>query len=68
MPASRRILEALTYALYNGSTWDQRGSRSLISTGANVMRVELDFTAEGEQWRIVPVDLAHELSPVDSHA
>ena len=47
------ILEALTYALYNGSTWDQRGSRSLISTGANVMRVELDFTAEGEQWRIV---------------
>ena len=47
------ILEALTYALFNASTWDQRNARVLITDGVNTMKVELDFTAEGDLWRVI---------------
>lgn len=46
------ILEAITYALYNGSTWSQRDVRSLIADGAQTMFSELDFVAEGRTYRI----------------
>jgi exonuclease SbcC len=46
------ILEAITYALYNGTTWDQRGVKQLISDGANAMTVELEFAVDGQQYRI----------------
>ncbi|MGH9322941.1 MAG: AAA family ATPase, partial [Vicinamibacteria bacterium] len=46
------ILEAITYALYNATTWDQRGVKQLISDGANTMSVQLDFAADGHVYRI----------------
>src|ERR671931_2780796 len=46
------ILEAITYALYNATTWDQRGVKQLISDGATTMSVELEFTVDGHVWRI----------------
>jgi DNA repair protein SbcC/Rad50 len=46
------ILEAITYALYNATTWDQRGVKQLISDGATTMSVELEFGVDGHVWRI----------------
>jgi exonuclease SbcC len=46
------ILEAITYALYNATTWDQRGVKQLISDGANAMSVELEFAVDGQVYRI----------------
>jgi exonuclease SbcC len=46
------ILEAITYALYNATTWDQRGVKQLISDGATTMSVELEFAADGHVYRI----------------
>jgi exonuclease SbcC len=46
------ILEAITYALYNATTWDQRGVKQLISDGANTMSVQLDFSADGQVYRL----------------
>ncbi|TMK90504.1 MAG: SMC family ATPase, partial [Actinobacteria bacterium] len=46
------ILEAITYALYNATTWDQRGVKQLISDGATTMSVELDFAVDGHVYRI----------------
>jgi exonuclease SbcC len=46
------ILEALFFVLYGGCTWDQRAVVPLISDGATVMQVELEFVAEGHRWRI----------------
>jgi exonuclease SbcC len=46
------ILEAITYALYNATTWDQRGVKQLISDGANTMSVQLDFAVDGQVYRI----------------
>lgn len=46
------ILEAITYALYNATTWDQRGVKQLISDGANTVTVELEFAVDGEVYRI----------------
>src|SRR5919199_1982264 len=47
------MLEAITYALYNATTWDQRGVKQLISDGASTMTVELDFAADGRVYRVV---------------
>ncbi len=46
------ILEAITYALYNATTWDQRGVKQLISDGASTMSVRLDFAVDGQVYRI----------------
>ncbi len=46
------ILEAITYALYNATTWDQRGVKQLISDGALTMSVQLDFACDGQIYRI----------------
>jgi DNA repair protein SbcC/Rad50 len=46
------ILEAITYALYNATTWDQRGVKQLISDGATTMSVELEFGIDGHVYRI----------------
>ncbi len=46
------ILEAITYALYNATTWDQRGVKQLISDGATTMSVQLDFACDGQVYRI----------------
>jgi exonuclease SbcC len=46
------ILEAITYALYNATTWDQRGVKQLISDGANAMSVQLEFAVDGQVYRI----------------
>lgn len=46
------ILEAMTYALYSATTWDQRGVGSLISDGANTMSVSLDFSVDGQVYRV----------------
>jgi exonuclease SbcC len=46
------ILEAITYALYNATTWEQRGVKQLISDGASAMSVELEFAVDGHQYRI----------------
>src|SRR5439155_401750 len=46
------ILEAITYALYNATTWDQRGVKQLIADGATTMSVELEFGVDGHVYRI----------------
>jgi DNA repair protein SbcC/Rad50 len=45
------ILEAITYALYNATTWPGR-AKELISDGAATMSVEFDFSAEGKDYRV----------------
>jgi exonuclease SbcC len=45
------ILEALTYALYNATTWDDREVKLLIADGMQTMSVELDFQADGRRSR-----------------
>src|SRR6266571_478004 len=46
------ILEALTYALYNATTWDARAVKQLISDSAQTATVQLEFLAEGRTYRI----------------
>ncbi|MGH7911008.1 MAG: AAA family ATPase, partial [Candidatus Dormibacteraceae bacterium] len=46
------ILEAITYAIYNATTWDQRGVKSLIADGMQTMVVELTFDADGHCFRL----------------
>ena len=46
------LLEAITYSLYNATTWDQRGVKQLISDGATTMSVELEFAVDGRVYRI----------------
>jgi DNA repair protein SbcC/Rad50 len=45
------ILEAITYALYAGSTWSNQPG-DLISDAVPVMRVVLDFVVDGVPWRV----------------
>ena len=46
------ILEAITYALYNATTWDQRAVTQLISDGAQSMSVDLTFKAGDQTWQV----------------
>ncbi len=46
------ILEGLTYALYNASTWSGKDVRELIADGATVMKVVLEFEADGDRYEI----------------
>jgi exonuclease SbcC len=47
------ILEAITYALYNATTWSAGETKALIADGMPTMRVELVFLAEGRRWRLI---------------
>ena len=46
------LLEAMTYALYGGCTWDQRGGKALIADTANTMTVQLTFEANDKTWKV----------------
>lgn len=46
------ILEAICYALYGSSSWNQRGVKELISHGADLMEVSLRFRADGHEWEV----------------
>lgn len=47
------ILEAIVFALYNGTTWGGRETSSLISgEGDGTMSVTLEFAADGKLWRV----------------
>lgn len=46
------ILEAITYALHNATTWDQRAVGQLISDGVQSMSVELEFQAGDHVWSV----------------
>jgi exonuclease SbcC len=46
------ILEAITYALYNATTWDQRAVTQLISDGVQSMSVDLTFKAGDQTWQV----------------
>ncbi len=46
------LLEAMTYALYGGCTWDQRGGKALIADTAKTMTVQLTFEAAGKSWEV----------------
>ena len=45
------LLEAITYALYGASTWSAQAG-DLVSHGAKVMRVELEFLADDKVWTV----------------
>jgi exonuclease SbcC len=44
------ILEAMVYALYNKSTYDERGVKSLIALDADTMRVDFTFAIGDAQY------------------
>ncbi len=46
------LLEALTFALYGGSTWNKSGSSDLVSQHAQQLRVDLTFAAAGQEWKV----------------
>jgi exonuclease SbcC len=46
------LLEAMTYALYNGTTWNARDVKALISDGAVTMSVVLEFSAGERVYRV----------------
>jgi len=46
------ILEAIVYALYNKTTWDERGVKALIALDADTMRVDLDFSDGTRTYRV----------------
>jgi DNA repair protein SbcC/Rad50 len=46
------ILEAIAYALYNATTWDQRSVKQLISDGAQTVTATLDFSVDGQTYRV----------------
>ncbi len=47
------LLEAMTWALYGGSTWSKSCSTDLVAHGAKRMSVSLEFEAGGERWRVI---------------
>ena len=46
------ILEAITYALYNATSWDQRSVKQLIADGEQTVTVIFDFIADEQVWRV----------------
>jgi exonuclease SbcC len=46
------ILEALCVALYGSCSWDKGSVKPLISDGASILRVELEFLADHRRWRV----------------
>lgn len=46
------LLEAMTYALYSATTWDQRSVGALIADGVSTMSVSLDFSVDGQAYRV----------------
>lgn len=52
------ILEAITYALFNRSTWSGRNVKELISRGASTMTVVFTFSVDAVTYEIVRVTRA----------
>ncbi|MBF6216190.1 SMC family ATPase [Nocardia puris] len=46
------LLEAITYALFRGTTWDARSSGQLIADDCDAMSVEFTFRHDGQRWRV----------------
>jgi DNA repair protein SbcC/Rad50 len=46
------ILEAITYALYNATTWDQRSVKQLIADGAQTVTATLEFAVDDHIYRV----------------
>ena len=44
------ILEGITYALYNATTWSSGEVKLLIANGLNTMKVRFEFEAAGQRW------------------
>jgi exonuclease SbcC len=49
------LLEAITYALFNRSTWDGRGVKDLISDGKSTMSVTFAFSVDGDEFTVTRV-------------
>jgi exonuclease SbcC len=49
------LLEAITYALFNRSTWDGRGVKDLISDGKSTMSVTFVFSVDGDEFTVTRV-------------
>jgi exonuclease SbcC len=49
------ILEAIVYALFNGSTWDGRSVKDLMTTGAPRMRVRFEFAIDGVKYAVTRI-------------
>lgn len=60
------LLEALVFALYSASTWDQRNVKELISDRCATMTVSFDFRAGGELWQVTR-SISRTSSPPSSH-
>lgn len=46
------LLEAITYALYNATTWERGSTGDLRAKGSKTMSVTLEFECSGERYRI----------------
>jgi exonuclease SbcC len=46
------ILEAIIYALYNASSWDERSVEALIADGQTKMEVVFEFEIGGRTWQV----------------
>lgn len=47
------LLEAMVYALYNKTTWDERGVKALIALDADTMVVHFTFAAAGRRFEVL---------------
>jgi len=52
------ILEAITYALFNRSTWSGRNVKELITRGASTMTVSFTFSVDGVKYEILRITKA----------
>jgi DNA repair protein SbcC/Rad50 len=46
------IFEAITYALFNRSTWNGRNVKDLISDGTTTMSVSFTFSVDGDEFLV----------------
>lgn len=49
------ILEAITYALFNRSTWSGRNVKELMTRGASTMTVSFTFSVDGVKYEILRI-------------
>jgi exonuclease SbcC len=49
------VLEAITYALYNRSTWNGRNVKELISKGTSTMSVTFTFSVDDDEFTVYRV-------------
>lgn len=60
------LLEALSFALYGGCTWDMRSATELISDGAHTMQVRLTFRCANRTWQVTRA-ISRTSSPPSRH-